>query len=156
MPATSQRMYETIFISPPTLNEEAMEKVITDVKDTLAARGAEVVRIEKWGRKRLAYRIKKFDEGWYVMMHVTGPGEAVQEAERKMRISESVIKYMTVRLDDISGGVAAAEQRIVRMAQQEEERKVRAAERAAREEAERQVEVDPDSDDDDDTYGDER
>jgi small subunit ribosomal protein S6 len=149
-------MYETIFISPPSLNEEAMEKVIADVQDILTARGAEVVRIEKWGRKRLAYPVKKHEEGWYVMLHVKGPGDALQEAERKMRISESVIKYMTVRLDDISGGVEAAEQRIVRMAQQEEERKVRAAERAAREEAERQGDLDGDGDEDDDTYGDER
>lgn len=156
MQASSQRMYETIFISPPNLTEEAVEKVIGDVTETLTSRGAEIVRVEKWGRKRLAYPIRKHDEGWYVLLHVKGSGDAVQEAERRMRISENFIKYLTVRLDDISGAVAAAEQRIVRMAQQEEERRVRAAERAAREEAERQVESDDDDDDDDDAYGDER
>ena len=157
MQATGQRMYEAIFISPPSLNEEAVEKVIGEVQDTLTSRGAEVIRIEKWGRKRLAYPIRKHNEGWYVLMHVKGSGDALQEAERRMRISENVIKYLTVRLDDISGAVEASEQRIVRMAQQEEERRVRAAERAAREEAERQSDVGgDDDDDDDDAYGDER
>ena len=158
MQASSQRMYETIFISPPSLSEEAVEKVIGEVQDTLSSRGAEVIRIEKWGRKRLAYPIRKHDEGWYVLMHVKGSGDALQEVERRMRISENVIKYLTVRLDDVSGAVAASEQRIVRLAQQEEDRRVRAAERAAREEAERQVPDMPgdDDDDDDDTYGDER
>ena len=149
MPATSQRMYEHIFISPPNLSEEAVDKVIGEVQETLSSRGAEVIRIERWGRKRLAYPIRKHDEGWYVLMHVKGPGDALQEVERKMRISENFIKYLTVRLDDVKGAVAASEHRIVRMLQQEEERRVRAAERAAREEAERAI-PDPPSDDDDD------
>jgi small subunit ribosomal protein S6 len=157
MPATSQRMYEHIFISPPNLSEEAMEKVIGDVQETLSSQGAEIIRLEKWGRKRLAYPIRKHDEGWYVMLHVKGPGDALQEVERKMRISENFIKYLTVRLDDVAGAVEASEQRIVRMAQQEEERRVRAAERAAREEAERQIPDAPgDDDDDDDEDGEDR
>lgn len=157
MQAAGQRIYETIFISPPSLTEEAVEKVIGDVQETLASRGAEIIRIEKWGRKRLAYPIRKHDEGWYVMMHVKGPGDALQEVERRMRISENFIKYMTVRLDDVSGAVEASEQRIVRMAQQEEDRRVRAAERAAREEAEQRPDTNGDDDDEDDeSYGDER
>ena len=156
MQAASPRMYETIFISPPTLSEEAVEKVISDVKDTLSSRGAEVIRIERWGRKRLAYPVKKQDEGWYVLLHVKGSGDALQETERKMRINEGVLKYLTVRLDDTSGAVEASETRIVRMAQQEEERKVRAAERAAREEAERIPASPDDDDDDDDIDGDDR
>ncbi len=156
MQAVSPRMYETIFISPPSLTEDGLEKVIAEVQETLASKGGEVVRIERWGRKRLAYPIAKQFEGWYVLMHVKGPGDAVQEAERRMRISENVMKYLTVRLDDIAGAVEASEQRIVRLAQQEEDRKTRAAERAAREDSagsRSTDDSDDDDDDDDDSYG---
>ena len=140
MQVSKQRMYETIFISPPDLPEESLEKLISDVKDTFASKGAEVGRIERWGRKRMAYPVGRHNEGWFVLMHVHGPGEAVQEVERRMRINESVLKYLTVRLDDVAGAVDASRQRIERLARQEEERKQRAVERAQqqqRDEAER-------------------
>ena len=154
MTVQSPRFYETVFISPPGLAEDAVEKIIGDVKDTFVSRGAEIVRIERWGRRRLAYRIDKQQEGWYVLMHVKGPGTAVEEVERKMRINEGVLKYLTVRLDDVSGAVEHAEQRIVRMAREEEERKVRAAERAQRDEDRVTTDVDELGDDDDE--GDDR
>ena len=162
MAATQQRYYETIFISPPTMAEDEVEKVVNDVKDIFASRGAEVERIERWGRRRLAYPIKKFDEGWYVLFQVKGNGDAVQEVERRLRISEQVIKYLSVRLDDVSGAVEYRQQRIERIARQEEERKQRASERAQREEAERVTKDDDDDDDDrdprdrDDDDGDDR
>jgi small subunit ribosomal protein S6 len=150
MTAATQRYYETIFITPPQLGEDDVEKVITDVKDIFASRGAEVERIERWGRRRLAYPIKKQEEGWYVLLQVKGNGDAVQEVERRLRISEQVLKYLSVRLDDVSGAVAHRQERIERLARHEEERKVRAAERAQREEAERVARDDSDDDDDDD------
>ena len=100
-----QRYYETIFITPPELSEDDVEKVITDVKDIFASRGAEVERIERWGRKRLAYPVKKKEEGWYVLLQVIGSGAAVQEVERRLRINDNVIKYLSVRLDDVAGAV---------------------------------------------------
>ena len=135
--AAVQRYYETIFITPPELSEDDVEKVITDVKDIFASRGAEVERIERWGRRRLAYPVKRRDEGWYVLLQVMGSGDAVQEVERRLRINDNVIKYLSVRLDDVAGAVAYRTERIERLARQEEERKQRAAERAQREETER-------------------
>lgn len=149
MQATSPRFYETVFISPPHLGEDAVEKVIQDVQDAFVARGAEIVRIERWGRRRLAYRIAKQNEGWYVLLQVKGPSGAVEEVERKMRINEDVIKYLTVRLDDVAGAVQHASDRIVRLAREEEERKIRAAERAQREEERSTTPDDVDMDDDD-------
>jgi small subunit ribosomal protein S6 len=160
--ATTDRYYETIFISPAVLTEDDVEKVISDVTDIFASRGAEVDRVERWGRKRLAYPIKKQDEGWYVLMQVKGNGDAVQEVERRLRLSEQVLKYLSVRLDDVSGALEHRVQRIERLARLEEERKVRAAERAQREEAERTTPSRDDLDDDDkddkddDDYGDDR
>lgn len=160
MAATQQRFYETIFISPPTMAEDEVEKLVSDVTDIFKSRGAEVERVERWGRRRLAYPIKKFDEGWYVLFQVNGNGDAVQEVERRLRISEQVIKYLSVRLDDVAGAVEYRQQRIERIARQEEERKQRATERAQREEAERVPKDDDDDDDDqdgrDDDDGDDR
>ena len=152
-----QRYYETIFITPPELSEDDVEKVITDVKDIFASRGAEVERIERWGRRRLAYPVKKKEEGWYVLLQVIGSGAAVQEVERRLRINDNVIKYLSVRLDDVAGAVAYRTERIERLARQEEERKQRASERAQREETERQTREDRvGNNDDDDDYGDDR
>ena len=160
MAATANRYYETIFITPPALGEEDVEMVITDVTEIFASRGAEVERVERWGRRRLAFPVKKHEEGWYVLLQVKGNGDAVQEVERRLRISEQVIKYMSVRLDDVAGAIEYRQQRIDRSARQEEERKVRAAERASREEAEQRVPKDDSDDDgddkDDDDYGDDR
>ena len=153
-----QRYYETIFITPPELSEDDVEKVITDVKDIFASRGAEVERIERWGRRRLAYPVKKKEEGWYVLLQVIGSGAAVQEVERRLRINDNVIKYLSVRLDDVAGAVPYRTERIERLARQEEERKQRASERAQREETERQTREDRggNNDSDDDDYGDDR
>ena len=152
-----QRYYETIFITPPELSEDDVEKVITDVKDIFASRGAEVERIERWGRRRLAYPVKKKEEGWYVLLQVIGSGAAVQEVERRLRINDNVIKYLSVRLDDVAGAVPYRTERIERLARQEEERKQRASERAQREETERQTREDRvGNNDDDDDYGDDR
>lgn len=154
-----QRYYETIFITPPELSEDDVEKVITDVKDIFTSRGAEVERIERWGRKRLAYPVKKKEEGWYVLLQVIGSGAAVQEVERRLRINDNVIKYLSVRLDDVAGAVPYRTERIERLARQEEERKQRASERAQREETERQTREGRNGgniDGDDDDYGDDR
>jgi len=129
------RFYELIFVLSPALGEDEAEVAIREVQDSLAASGAEVVHVEKWGRKRLAYRVKKHGEGWFVLLHVRGPGAAVREVERRMRISERVIKYLSVRLDDADGALAHAEERIKKRAKLEEERATRAVERAAREQA---------------------
>jgi small subunit ribosomal protein S6 len=159
--ARNERVYETLFIAPPHLGEDDVEKLIGDVKDTFASRGAEIERIERWGRRRLAYPVRAHDEGWYVLLQVKGPGDAVQEVERRMRINDNVIKYLTVRLDDVSGAVEYTTIRLQRLAQQEEERKQRAADRAAAatrdEEARgRREEAIVSDDDDDDTYGEDR
>lgn len=151
-----QRVYETVFITPPSLTDADLDKVIGEVKDALASRGAEVKTVEKWGRRKLAYPIGKQNEGWYVLLQVHGPGTAIQEAERRMRISDNVLRYLSVRLDDVPGALEYTEQRAVRRARAEEERATRAAERAqadAQGDRPRRGDDVPD-DDDDDTYDD--
>lgn len=142
----ARRIFETVFISPPTLSEADFNSVVETVTGHFKDNGAEIQRTENWGRKKLAYDIKKHAEGWYALLQLEGPGAAVAEVERRMRISDKVIRFQTVRLDDTAGALEAAEARVVRMAKEAEERAVREAERAAREaerakaEAERQAE----------------
>jgi len=127
----AERIYETTFIIPPTVGEAGIEAVIADVKASLASKGAEVQVEERWGRRKLAYPIAKHGEGTYVLLQVKGPGEAVQEAERRMRLSENVLRYLSVRVDNMPGAIEASEKRRARRAKQEEERAAREAARAA-------------------------
>jgi small subunit ribosomal protein S6 len=142
----ARRIFETVFISPPTLSEAEFTSVVDTVSGHFTDNGAEIRRTEKWGRKKLAYDIKKHGEGWYALLQLEGPGTAVAEVERRMRISDKVIRFQTVRLDDVAGAMEAAEERVIRLAKEAEERAVREAERAVRDaerakaEAEREAE----------------
>lgn len=128
-----ERIYETILIAPPTAGESDLESLIGDVQDTFQARGSEIQHVERWGKKRLAYPIERHGEGFYFLFQTKGSGEAVQEVERRLRLTENCLRYLTVRLDNVAGALEAGEKRRVRRAKEEEERATRAAERAAAE-----------------------
>ena len=128
----ARRIFETVFISPPTLSETEFDSVVDTVTGHFTENGGEIKRTEKWGRKKMAYEIKRHSEGWYALLQLEAPGTAVAEVERRMRLSDKVIRFQTVRLDDVAGALEASEARIVRLAKEAEERAVREAERAVR------------------------
>ena len=72
-----------------------MSKVIAD-------QGGEVVRVDNWGLKNLAYRIKKNRKGHYVLLNISAPAQAIAEYERLLRVNEDIIRYMTVKVEDFS------------------------------------------------------
>jgi small subunit ribosomal protein S6 len=90
------RSYEIIFILDPALADDGVEAAVTAAKGVLAKAGGEVVEIQKWGKKRLAYDIKKRREGHYIYFRAQAPGKAVAELERHLKIAEPVLKYLTV------------------------------------------------------------
>ena len=90
------RSYEVIFILDPALGDDGVEAASTAAKAALAKAGGEVVEIQKWGKKRLAYDIKKRREGHYVYFRAQAPASAVAELERHLKIAEPVLKYITV------------------------------------------------------------
>ena len=92
----SVRSYEVIFILDPALGDDGVEAAATAAKAVLTKAGGEVVEIQKWGKKRLAYDIKKRREGHYVYFRAQAPGTAVAELERHLKIAEPVLKYLTV------------------------------------------------------------
>ena len=93
---SSVRSYEVIFILDPALGDDGVEAAATAAKAVLAKSGGEVVEIQKWGKKRLAYDIKKRREGHYVYFRAQAPGKAVAELERHLKIAEPVLKFITV------------------------------------------------------------
>lgn len=93
---SSVRPYEVIFILDPALGDDGVEAAATAAKAVLTKAGGEVVEIQKWGKKRLAYDIKKRREGHYVYFRAQAPGAAVAELERHLKIAEPVLKFITV------------------------------------------------------------
>src|SRR5258707_9345196 len=95
-----QRAYEVMFIVRPDLTEEDMDKLVSTLQSQATSAGAVVKNAEKMGRRRLAYDVKKFQEGQYVLFTLAADGKAVHELERRLRVTEQVIKFITVRTDE--------------------------------------------------------
>jgi small subunit ribosomal protein S6 len=95
-----QRSYEVMFIVRPDLLEEDMDKLIATLQGHATTAGATVVNTEKMGKRRLAYDVKKFSDGQYVLFVLEADGKAIHELERRLRVAEPVIKYITVRTDE--------------------------------------------------------
>ncbi len=96
-----ERIYDLIFICRPDTPEADIDKIISTLEHAAAEKQAKIEKTEKWGRKRMAYRVHKLREGFYVYMTLrTTHGELVKELERRLKVSDPVIKYLTVRLDE--------------------------------------------------------
>ena len=94
------RTYEVMFIVRPDMAEEDLDKLISTVETAVATTGGTVKNVEKMGKRRLAYTVGRFHDGVYVLLTVEGGGGLVHELERRLRVSEAVIKFLTVRIDE--------------------------------------------------------
>src|SRR6202167_1818504 len=96
-----ERQYELIFICRPDTPDAEVDKVIATLEHTATEKGAKIEKTEKWGRKRMAYRVQRLREGFYVYMAVrSSQGEVVKELERRLKVADPVMKYLTVRVDE--------------------------------------------------------
>jgi small subunit ribosomal protein S6 len=96
-----ERLYDLIFICRPDTPEPDIDKVISTLEHTAVEKGGKIEKTEKWGRKRMAYRVQRVREGFYVYMVVrSSHGEIIKELERRLKVADPVIKYLTVRLDE--------------------------------------------------------
>jgi small subunit ribosomal protein S6 len=96
-----ERLYDLIFICMPATPEEEITRLIGVLEQAVADKGAKLEKIEKWGARKMAYRVSKQREGYYVYMALrSAQGEIIKELERRLRVADPVIKYMTVRLDE--------------------------------------------------------
>ena len=94
------RIYEELFIIKPDATEEEIDQIIEQMKGVITAAEGTIDKVDKWGKRRLAYRVDKHREGSYVLIQFTSPPETVKELERRLRVTEPVIKFLTVRVDE--------------------------------------------------------
>jgi len=94
------RVYEVLFIAAPNTEEGDLENLTTQFSEAITNQGARVVKVDRLGRRRLAYPIQKHNEGHYVVLTVEGSGAEIAEVERRMRVTDAVIRYLTVRIDE--------------------------------------------------------
>ena len=94
------RVYEVMFIVRPDVAEEDVDKLIAGFSTTVTGGGGTVKTVEKMGRRKLAYMVRKFNDGNYVLLTVEAAGPVVLELERRLRVTEPVIKFITVRIDE--------------------------------------------------------
>jgi len=102
------RLYEVMFIVRPDVVEEEADKLIAGFTASVTNGGGVVKTIEKMGRRKLAYMVRKFNDGNYVLMTIEADGPVVLELERRLRVTEPVIKFITVRIDEEEKRLAKA------------------------------------------------
>jgi small subunit ribosomal protein S6 len=116
------RIYEELFIVKPDVPEEEVDQFVEQLQTQLKAAGATVDKVEKWGKRKLAYRVEKYREGAYVLLQFTAAPDTVSELERRLRVADMVLKFITVRIDET----------LKRLDKRKKERDKRAAKRAER------------------------
>jgi small subunit ribosomal protein S6 len=104
------RTYEIMFIVRPDVEEADLDKLIEGFQKNVTDGGGEVRSTEKMGRRRLAYTVRKFNDGFYVLLTIIAAGSLITEIERRLRVSEPVIKFITVRIDEEEKRVAKIKQ----------------------------------------------
>ena len=95
----SMNQYEVMYVIDPTLEDSARIELINRFSDLVVKNGGEVDRVDEWGKRRLAYAIQYKTEGYYVLMYIKAPADLPREIERNMQISDSVLRYLTVRYE---------------------------------------------------------
>jgi small subunit ribosomal protein S6 len=94
------RLYEVMFIVRPDVADEEVDKLVAGFTTTITTGGGAVKTVEKMGRRKLAYMVRKFNDGNYVLLTIEADGAGVLELERRLRVTEQVIKFITVRMDE--------------------------------------------------------
>lgn len=94
------RNYEVVFVVKPDLEAEATAAVVEKFTRLVTEQGGQVTAVDQWGKKRMAYEVRKYREGYYVLMQFQGTPAVAQELERVLKITDEVIRYLITRLDE--------------------------------------------------------
>src|ERR1700726_1945833 len=94
------RTYELMFIVRPDMLDDDLDKLVSTLESTVTTAGGAVKSVERMGKRRLAYAVRRFHDGIYLLLTVEGGGAVVHELERRLRVTEPVIKFLTVRIDE--------------------------------------------------------
>lgn len=104
-------LYEHVFLARPDVTAQQVEAMTEAYKAVIESKGGAVTKVEYWGVKSLAYRIKKSRKAHYALFNLDAPAAAVAEMERQMAISEDIMRFITVRVDELEEGPSAMLQR---------------------------------------------
>jgi small subunit ribosomal protein S6 len=102
------QLYESIFIVRPSLSDEDTTKLIDKLKGVVEKSGT-IVKMENWGKKKLAYEVKRERKGTFVYLNFESKGDLISELERSYRLEDSVIKFLTVRMEQPSAPPSTSE-----------------------------------------------
>ncbi len=94
------RIYEELFIVRPDAPEEEVDPLLEQLKNVITAAGGSLEKTEKWGVRKLAYRVMKQSEGQYILLEFKAGPQTVKEIERRLRVADLVLKFLTVRIDE--------------------------------------------------------
>jgi small subunit ribosomal protein S6 len=123
----SQRTYEFLFIADPNLSEPDVDTLTAQVQTFVEKENGKVEKVEKWGKKRLAYELGRHREGYYVLLTVLGGPALVKEVERRMKVTDGIIRHITVRVDE---ELRKADRRKAQRAKEDEAKRSRQSTRA--------------------------
>ena len=101
--------YESVLIARQDLGASQVNSLVENLSEVLKREGGEVVKVDNWGLKNLAYRIKKNRKGHYVLLNIAAPAKAIFEYERLMRLNEDVIRYMTIKVEEFNNEMSSDE-----------------------------------------------
>ena len=96
----ANRTYEVMYIVDPEAADDKIQKLNEAVGKLIEKEGGTIVRLDDFGRRKMAYPIKKKNEGYYVLFEIEGSGQEIAELERRMRVNDMVVRYITVRVDE--------------------------------------------------------
>jgi small subunit ribosomal protein S6 len=125
----SERVYEILFIADPNLGEPDVDALTAQVQGYVEKEGCKIQKIEKWGKKRLAYLVGRHREGYYVLVVFEGSGAKVKEIERRIGVTDGIIRHLTVRIDE---DLRKAETSRRKRAAEDEKKRARMASRSSR------------------------
>jgi small subunit ribosomal protein S6 len=94
------RRYELMYILDPGLDEDSSKALVGKIEDLMTKQGVEIQSTEPWGKRRMAYRIKGHWEGNYVLSQLKATAQTVSEMERRLRVTDGVLRFLTVRVDE--------------------------------------------------------
>lgn len=94
------RIYEVVFVAAPTLTSEELDAFIQHTQTVVEGKGGKIVKVDNWGKKPLAYKIKKYRDGYYVVLTIDGNGPVIAELERRFRVTDYIMRFISIRMDE--------------------------------------------------------
>ncbi|MDR2712028.1 MAG: 30S ribosomal protein S6 [Clostridiales bacterium] len=94
------RKYEVMYIIRPDFEEDKYREIVEKYNALIQSKGGEVLKVEPWGKRRLAYEIEKLREGYYVLLEINAPTDLVAELERNFRIADEIMRYLVTKIEE--------------------------------------------------------